>query len=228
MRLASRWLGLAVIGVSLVGSAGTAQASTCIWSQVNIRSGPSTGYGIIGSLRYGQYCAVSYVSGDWARIYSPINGWVWKYALRIGSGSTTTSSGSNFTWPVSGRINTPFYEMRSYGWHGAIDIGAGYWTWVAPARSGTVTFRGWSGGYGNLVIVGHESGFSTYYAHNIAFGSWGWVNRGSTISYIGSTGNSTGPHCHFEIRQWGVKRYIPGWYGNWVTKGSGVPWNYGL
>ncbi len=147
--------------------------------------------------------------------------------ILLGLGAVKTADAC-FTWPVSGRITTPFYERRSYGWHGAIDIGAGYWTRVSPARWGSVSYRGWSGSYGNLVIVGHGSGFSTYYAHNIAFGSSGYVTRGSTISYIGSTGNSTGPHCHFEIRRWGSKQYIPGWYGNWVGKGSFVPAYYGL
>lgn len=143
----------------------------------------------------------------------------------LGLGAVKTADAC-FTWPVSGRITSIFYERRSYGYHGAIDIGAGYWTRVSPGRWGTVSFRGWSGSYGNLVIVGHGSGWSTYYAHNIAFGSSGYVTRSSTISYIGSTGNSTGPHCHFEIRRYGVKQYIPGNYGGYATKGYGVAYNY--
>ena len=131
-----------------------------------------------------------------------------------------------FTWPVSGRITTPFYEMRSYGWHGAIDIAAPAWTPVAPGRDGTVSYRAYNGSYGNLVIVNHEAAYQTYYAHNNAFGSTGGVNRGSTIAYIGSTGNSTGPHCHFEIRRYNTKQYIPGNYGNSVAKGNAVPYSY--
>ncbi len=143
-------------------------------------------------------------------------------------GAAGNEASACFTWPVSGRITTTWYSMRSYGYHGAIDIGAGYWTRVSPARWGTVSYRGWYGSYGNLVIVGHGSGWSTYYAHNIAFGSSGYVTRSSTISYIGSTGNSTGPHCHFEIRRYGVKQYIPGYYGQYLYKGSFVNRFYGL
>ncbi len=193
---------------------------------LNLRTGPGFGYAVIRILANGTVVNTVSTYGSWTKINSPATGWVWS-AYLSNTPHTTVSSGPDFTWPVSGRITTSWYSMRSYGYHGAIDIGAGYWTRVAPARSGTVSFRGWSGGYGNLVIVGHGAGYSTYYAHNIAYGSSGGVSRASTISYIGSTGNSTGPHCHFEIRRYGAKQYIPGSTWSYVTKGYGVPYNYG-
>ncbi len=116
------------------------------------------------------------------------------------------SEANDFDWPVSGRVTDVFYSSRSYGWHGAIDIAGASWDAVGAARGGTVTYRGYNGGYGNLVIVSHEAGYSTYYAHNVAFGQAGNVGRMTTISYRGSTGNSSGPHVHFEIRRWGAKQ----------------------
>ncbi len=146
--------------------------------------------------------------------------------LLAGIGAMDAAAWGEFTWPVTGRVTTTWYARRPYGYHGAIDIGAPYWRAVGPARSGTVSFRGWSGGYGNLVIVRHSGSYTTYYAHNIRFGSGGWVTRASTISYIGSTGNSTGPHCHFEIRRYGVKRYIPSYQWQYLYRGRAVPYTY--
>ena len=211
--------------VVLAGLASVAGAHTVNFSGLNVRTGPGFGYAVIRVLTKGTVVNTIATSGSWTKINSPLTGWVWS-AYLSNTPHTAVSSGPDFTWPVSGRITTTWYSLRSYGYHGAIDIAAGYWTHVAPARDGSVSFRGWSGGYGNLVIVGHAAGYSTYYAHNIAFGSAGGVNRGSTISYIGSTGNSTGPHCHFEIRRWGAKQYIPGSQWQYLNKGWGVPYNY--
>jgi murein DD-endopeptidase MepM/ murein hydrolase activator NlpD len=70
-----------------------------------------------------------------------------------------------------------------------------------------VAYAGWnSGGYGNLVVVRHRLGFETWYAHlsSIAVGAGASVNGGTIIGYVGSTGRSTGPHLHFEVRQFGT------------------------
>jgi LysM repeat protein len=109
----------------------------------------------------------------------------------------------NFMWPTSG------YLTQSY-WlgHQAIDIGAPTGTPVYAADAGYVAATGWMGGYGNYVIVNHGNGFETLYAHlsEIRAIAGQGVDRGHLIGLVGSTGRSTGPHLHFEIRQGGVKR----------------------
>lgn len=136
---------------------------------------------------------------------------------------------AQFTYPVSGTVTQGYYDDFDYnGIHGALDIGAGSWTAIGASRSGTVTFSGWSGGYGNLVIIDHGAGYTTYYGHqvqrNVSYGQW--VSTGQTIGWVGSTGYSTGPHLHLEIRRWGAKQYIPGWGGLWVNKGGSIPYSY--
>jgi murein DD-endopeptidase MepM/ murein hydrolase activator NlpD len=86
--------------------------------------------------------------------------------------------------------------------HEGIDLGAGYGTPIAAAAAGTVIYAGWLGGYGNLTVVDHGGGLATAYGHqsSIAAGVGEQVAQGQTIGYVGSTGHSTGPHLHFEVR----------------------------
>lgn len=110
-------------------------------------------------------------------------------------------------WPVPGsrRISSG-YGYRSIsihsGFHTGIDIPSPMGTPAVAAEAGTVIFAGYSGSYGNLMKVQHANGIVTYYAHLSGFvapvGSS--VSKGQTIALIGSTGNSTGPHLHFEVR----------------------------
>ena len=116
------------------------------------------------------------------------------------SSSSVVRSSSGLIWPVSGPVTS------GYGWrwgrmHEGIDIAVPTGTPVAAAASGQVIYAGWLGGYGNLVVIDHGGGLATAYGHNssIAVGS-GSVSQGQTIAYAGSTGNSTGPHVHFEVR----------------------------
>ena len=104
-------------------------------------------------------------------------------------------------WPVSGPVVSGF-GMRWGRMHEGIDITCATGTPVRAAGDGTVIWAGWRGGYGNLVVVDHGGGLSTAYAHNSAFAtSVGQsVVRGQVVSYAGSTGNSSGPHVHFEVR----------------------------
>ncbi|GAB4536324.1 MAG: hypothetical protein Kow0063_21660 [Anaerolineae bacterium] len=105
---------------------------------------------------------------------------------------------SPFAWPLVGRITQPFYDG-----HRAIDIGAPYGSPVYAARAGTVTRSGWARtGYGYTVIIDHGQGLVSLYSH--MKGQWvqpgEWVERGQLIGEVGSTGNSSGPHVHFEVR----------------------------
>jgi murein DD-endopeptidase MepM/ murein hydrolase activator NlpD len=114
------------------------------------------------------------------------------------TGSGTSSSG--FIWPVNGVLTSGF------GWrwgrmHEGIDIGVGSGTPIRAAAGGTVIYAGWMGGYGNLTIIDHGNGLATAYAHQSAFAvGGGAVSQGTVIGYVGTTGNSTGAHLHFEVR----------------------------
>jgi len=114
------------------------------------------------------------------------------------SGSGTSSSG--LIWPVNGPITSGF------GWrwgrmHEGIDIGVPCGTPIHAAASGTVIYSGWMDGYGNFVVIDHGNGLATAYGHQSAiYVSGGSVSQGQVIGAVGSTGNSTGCHLHFEVR----------------------------
>ena len=86
--------------------------------------------------------------------------------------------------------------------HTGIDIAVGYGVPIHSSAAGTVIYAAWMGGYGNVIIVDHGDGLSTLYAHqsSLAVGNGTRVTRGQTVGYVGSTGFSTGPHLHFEVR----------------------------
>lgn len=121
---------------------------------------------------------------------------------------TTASLGINLIKPITGTITSRFGSVSSIrsGAHTGLDIGASSGTPVKVAASGTVVWAGYKGSLGNLVVVQHSNGVQTYYGHcsKIYVSSGQTVSQGQTISAVGSTGNSTGPHLHFEIRVNGV------------------------
>lgn len=111
----------------------------------------------------------------------------------------------NFSWPASGSISQGYW-----GGHRAIDIAGRIGAAVSAADDGFVTTAGggWNGGYGNYVVIDHGNGFSTLYGHMTTI----YVNAGETVSAgqqigtMGNTGNSTGPHLHFEVIYQGYGR----------------------
>ena len=116
-------------------------------------------------------------------------------------------SSSSFIWPVRGVITSPFgYRMHPirgrYIFHSGIDIGVASGTPIKCSANGTVIMSTWYGGYGNCIIVDHGGGWSTLYGHCSAlYVSKGkTVMQGTVIGAVGSTGMSTGPHLHFEVR----------------------------
>lgn len=110
--------------------------------------------------------------------------------------------------PVSGTISSRFGANSSIrrSSHTGLDIATSSGTPIVAAASGTVSFAGYKGSYGNLLVISHGNGVQTYYAHcSRLYASVGQtVSQGETIAAVGSTGNSTGPHLHLEVRVDGV------------------------
>ncbi len=111
-------------------------------------------------------------------------------------------------WPHSGKINNEFgfrrnpFGGRSYEFHPGMDIDGERGDLVLAPANGTVIKAGWTGGYGNMVEIDHGHGLTTRYGHmsKIELAVGDKVTRGQLIGYIGSTGRSTGPHLHYELR----------------------------
>ena len=124
-----------------------------------------------------------------------------------GGGYVMQSFGGGMSWPVSGPITSEFGWRThpifgSQRFHSGLDIGSDYGVPICAAASGVVIEAGWIGGYGNTIMIEHGSGVVTLYGHNesLAVSVGQQVNQGDVVAYCGSTGNSTGPHCHFEVR----------------------------
>jgi murein DD-endopeptidase MepM/ murein hydrolase activator NlpD len=118
-----------------------------------------------------------------------------------GSVAVGPPSAAGLVWPVHGTLTSGF-GPRWGRMHEGIDIAGGSGTPIAAAATGTVISAGWSGGYGQLVVLDHGNGLSTAYAHlsSIAVRAGQTVPQGSVVGGMGTTGNSTGVHLHFEVR----------------------------
>ena len=126
------------------------------------------------------------------------------------SGGGTSSGGGGtgrFMWPCRGEI-TSYFGWRTHPifgttkYHSGMDIAVDYGTPIYAADSGTVIYSGWLGGYGYAVMIDHGGGLVTLYGHNQGLNVYEgqYITKGTCIAYAGSTGYSTGPHCHFEVR----------------------------
>ena len=113
----------------------------------------------------------------------------------------TQGSGA-FQYPLYHYTISSYFGMRWGTLHTGVDLAAPYGTKIYASDGGTVTFAGWKGSYGYLVIISHGGLYETYYAHcsKILVSAGENVYQGQNIALVGSTGYSTGPHCHFEIR----------------------------
>jgi murein DD-endopeptidase MepM/ murein hydrolase activator NlpD len=128
-------------------------------------------------------------------------------AAGIAGGTESSGAAGSFSWPVTGTITSPFgWRSNPFGgspeFHQGLDIAAPTGTTVTAAAGGTVMMAQWYGGYGNYVLIDHGGGYSTGYGHLSAiYVTVGQaVTRGQAIGAVGSTGQSTGPHLHFEVR----------------------------
>lgn len=130
-----------------------------------------------------------------------------------GGGGSANASGS-FLWPVASYV----YVSSRFGLrvhpitgktksHTGIDIASNQGTAVYASDGGTVTLAGWNGGYGNCIMIDHGNGYVTLYGHlsSISVSVGQTVSQGATIGAVGSTGNSTGPHLHFEVLKNGTR-----------------------
>lgn len=117
----------------------------------------------------------------------------------------TLLDGKPHGWPLFGKITSRF-GPRGGGFHTGIDIAAVYGTPVFATGDGVVIFKGYVGGYGNVVEIDHGNGFSTVYAHlsKFAVELGDRVEKGDIIGYVGTSGRTTGPHLHYEVRIRGV------------------------
>ncbi len=126
----------------------------------------------------------------------------------------TATGGTNpgiLAWPLNGPLSSPFgYRIHpitgTQRLHAGIDISAGYGAPIRSAGNGVVILAEWFGGYGNTIVIDHGGGLTTLYAHQSALNVTNGqaVTAGDTIGYVGSTGFSTGPHLHFETREYGT------------------------
>ena len=134
-------------------------------------------------------------------------------AAASSGGEEVVYTGGKLNWPVPSRaassssLSSGFVNRKrpiGSGWekHTGYDIPAAYGANIVAAEGGTVITAGWVNGYGNTVMINHGGGIVTLYGHNssLTVSRGQKVTRGQTIAKCGSTGNSTGNHCHFEVR----------------------------
>ncbi|MEG0296509.1 MAG: peptidoglycan DD-metalloendopeptidase family protein [Clostridium sp.] len=122
-------------------------------------------------------------------------------------GSDTSPSVTGFARPVNGPVTSPFgYRIHpitgNKTFHKGVDFGNSRGTPIKASKGGTVSHSGWISGYGNTIIINHGDGQQTLYAHadSLSVSVGQSVSQGQEVAKVGSTGNSTGPHLHFEIR----------------------------
>lgn len=223
---------------ALAGNASAFNKYSSVFTTTNlsVRTGAGTGYS--------RKAVADQYTGGYV-LDGPVNnnGYTWwkvRYNGDSDNGAVTGWSAegdgwlahAEFSYPSSGTLTSTYYDSRSSGNHGAVDIANDTGTVVRATRGGTVSTVGWDGdGYGNYVIVSHSGSMSTLYAHLNDVHVWEGksVYWDEHIGDMGSTGNSTGPHVHYEIRDSGVRQYVPpsdSLEGNYYYARSGVPKYY--
>ena len=131
--------------------------------------------------------------------------------IKVGTKIISGVGTGRFTRPTYGTITARYGSggsRWSSGRHTGLDFAAPTGTPITAADAGKVVFAGWKGSYGYVVILNHNNGYETYYAHcsKLLVSAGEIVSKGDAIAKVGSTGNSTGSHCHFEVRYNGVPR----------------------
>lgn len=175
---------------TLVARAGTSGATSVIWHTV--ASGESL-WSI--SRAYGMTVA------DLSRLNANPDPQNLQPGTRLLIGSVRSSTVTTFSWPVRGTITSRF-GLRHGERHTGLDIGAPYGTVIVAARAGLVITASWLGNYGRAVLLDHGGDVRTLYAHasKLLVKAGDWVESGEAVARIGTSGRSTGPHVHFEVR----------------------------
>lgn len=131
-----------------------------------------------------------------------------KSSSKSGRSTVSSPASRSYRWPVVGKISSPFGwrrhpVTRRRDFHTGIDIRAPRGRVIKAAKAGRVEYAGWMGGYGRVVVIRHNDGYSTLYAHcnSLSVRNGQSVSQGQTIASVGTSGRTTGPHLHFEIRQ---------------------------
>ncbi len=153
----------------------------------------------------------------------------------VASREAEAAFADQFVWPMGGTITSIYWECRSScaRWHRGVDVANGCDTSIYAARAGTVKTVAYdSGGYGNYVVLDHDNGYESLYAHmkstSVSVGNS--VTTSTVLGIEGSTGASTGCHVHFEVRQDDngpsvtTKQFVPGKINDRVTRGNAVPY----
>lgn len=156
----------------------------------------------------GNQILLNQIDEEWAELNNEVNKLISEMNARNAYAPPGSVVGSGFIWPcgctyITSRVGYRLHPVSGvYKNHDGMDVGAGYGDAVWAAAGGTVCLASYYGGYGNCVMINHNNGFYSLYGHlsSIAVAYGQSVNAGQTIGYVGSTGNSTGPHLHFEIR----------------------------
>jgi murein DD-endopeptidase MepM/ murein hydrolase activator NlpD len=172
------------------------------WQETVIQAGKSGAKEVVQEITRENGKEVSRVTLSEKVISNPVT-----KKISRGSKQVPPMGSDDMVWPTQGSITSNF------GWrwgrmHEGLDIGASTGTEILAADSGMVSFAGWNGGYGYLVKIDHGGGKETRYGHmsKIACKVGQTVTKGDVIGYVGSTGVSTGPHLHFEVRINGVAK----------------------
>lgn len=155
-----------------------------------------------------QIAAIRGQKAQWEREWAELQAISDSIAAQLrNNGSGSGVAGACQFRPTPGPVVSGFGNRNNpigggTGFHAGLDIAASSGTPIRACRSGTVVIAGWQGGYGNAVVIDHGGGMATLYGHQsqIAVSVGEQVLAGEVIGYVGSTGNSTGPHLHFEVR----------------------------
>lgn len=216
------------------GEAAAHQVGSSIYttSNLNVRTGPGLGYSVKRTApeNTGMYIIDGPWSSDgytWWRVQ--VNGDSGNYNRYTGYCVQQYTGHADFGLPATGRVTSTYWDCRSGcdRYHRAMDIANSKGTAIHAARGGTVSHAGWVSGYGNVVYIDHGGGYQTRYGHlNDIYVSDGQsVSKGTHIGAMGNTGNSSGDHVHFEIRN-GGKLNWPMTDGAYVYRLTGVPKNF--
>lgn len=219
---------------ALSGDAAAHQVGTSVYTttDLNVRTGPGLGYSVKRTAP--QNTGMHVIDGPWSS-----DGYTWwrvqvngdsnNYNRYTGYCVQQYTAHADFALPATGRVTSTYWDCRDdcNRYHRALDIANDKGTPIYAARGGTVSYAGWASGYGYVVYIDHAGGYQTRYGHlNDIYVSQGEsVSQDQHIGAMGTTGNSSGDHVHFEIRNGGKLNWPMTKYA-YVYSKTGVPKNF--